>query len=180
MSHQNSTEWRKIIRFMFLYFYVFQQKLKYMCLQYLSSLFPYPYLQYIIHTQQIYIPYVCVCVSSSVVDCSLPGSFVHGILQARILEWAAISFSWGSSRPRDQTWVSCFTMWATREVHAPFMHAQLRSFYTLTLVIMQLTRGWPNLSSPNWKTYLKKIHVIKYFKMPTYKDREMNKIAVCW
>ena len=39
-------------------------------------------------------------------DCSPPGSSVHGILQARILEWVAISFSWGSSRQRDQTWVS--------------------------------------------------------------------------
>ena len=39
-------------------------------------------------------------------DCSLPGSSVHGILQARILEWVAISFSRGSSRPRDQTQVS--------------------------------------------------------------------------
>ena len=36
-----------------------------------------------------------------------PGSSVHGILQARILEWAAISFSRGTSRPRGQTWVSC-------------------------------------------------------------------------
>ena len=39
-------------------------------------------------------------------DCSLPGSSVHGILQARILEWVAIS-SRGSSRPRDQTYISC-------------------------------------------------------------------------
>ena len=39
-------------------------------------------------------------------DCSLPGSSVHGILPARILEWVAISFSRGSSLPRDQTWVS--------------------------------------------------------------------------
>ena len=37
------------------------------------------------------------------VDCSPPGSSVHGILQARILEWVAISFSRGSSQPRDQT-----------------------------------------------------------------------------
>ena len=54
------------------------------------------------------------------VDCSLPGSSIHGILQARILEWVAISFSRGSSQPRDQTQVSCiagrhFTLWATRE-----------------------------------------------------------------
>ena len=41
------------------------------------------------------------------VDCNLLGFSVHGILQARILEWIAISFSRGSSRPRDQTQVSC-------------------------------------------------------------------------
>ena len=51
---------------------------------------------------------------------SLPGSSVHGIFQARILEWVAIPFSRGSSWPRDQTWVSCiaggfFTVWASRE-----------------------------------------------------------------
>ena len=45
---------------------------------------------------------------------------VHRILQARILEWASIPFSRGSSQPRDWTWVSCivggfFTIWATRE-----------------------------------------------------------------
>ena len=48
-------------------------------------------------------------------DCSLPGSSVHGILQARMLEWVAIFFSGGSSSPRDRTWVSsiagnCFTL----------------------------------------------------------------------
>ena len=42
------------------------------------------------------------------VDCSLPGFSVHGILQARILEWVTISFSRGSSRPWDRTQVSCF------------------------------------------------------------------------
>ena len=52
--------------------------------------------------------------------CSLPGSSVHGIFQARVLEWVAISFSRGSSRPRDWTQVSCiagrrFTIWATWE-----------------------------------------------------------------
>ena len=39
-------------------------------------------------------------------DCSPPGSSIHGILQARILEWVAISFSRGPSRPRDRTQVS--------------------------------------------------------------------------
>ena len=40
------------------------------------------------------------------VDCSLPGFSVHGILQARILEWVNFSFSRGSSQPTDQTWAS--------------------------------------------------------------------------
>ena len=40
-------------------------------------------------------------------DCSSPGSSVHGILQTRTLRWVAIPFSRGSSRPRDRTWVSC-------------------------------------------------------------------------
>ena len=39
-------------------------------------------------------------------DCSQPSSSIHGIFQARILEWVTISFSRGSSRPRDQTQVS--------------------------------------------------------------------------
>ena len=54
------------------------------------------------------------------IDSNLPGSAVHGILQARILEWGAISFSRGIFRPRDQTQVSLiagrrFNLWATRE-----------------------------------------------------------------
>ena len=63
-------------------------------------------------------------------DCSLPGSSVHGIFQVWILEWGlplpspgvgvAIAFSRGSCRPRDRTWVSRivgrrFTVWATRD-----------------------------------------------------------------
>ena len=39
-------------------------------------------------------------------DCSLPGSSIHGIFQATVLEWVAISFSRGSSQPRDRTQVS--------------------------------------------------------------------------
>ena len=53
-------------------------------------------------------------------DCSWPGSLIYAILQARIPEWVAISFSRGSSWPWDWTWVSCiagrfFTIWTTRE-----------------------------------------------------------------
>ena len=58
------------------------------------------------------------------VECSPPGSSVHGIRQARILEWVAISFSRGSSQPRDRTQVSHiagrrFNLWATREALRP-------------------------------------------------------------
>ena len=49
-------------------------------------------------------PSAAVCDSMS---CSPPGSSVHGILQASILEWVAIPFRRGSSQSRDQTWVSC-------------------------------------------------------------------------
>ena len=45
--------------------------------------------------------------SCNPIDCSLPGSSVHGILHARILEWVAISLPRVSSQPRNQTWVSC-------------------------------------------------------------------------
>ena len=54
-------------------------------------------------------------------NCSLPGSSVHGIPQAGILELVVIPLSRGSSWPRDQTWVSCiagrfFTVWVTRDI----------------------------------------------------------------
>ena len=53
----------------------------------------------------------CVCDS---MDCSPPGSSVHGLLQAGILERVIISFSRGSSQPRDGTWVSCICCYVRR------------------------------------------------------------------
>ena len=57
-------------------------------------------------------------------DCTLPDSLAHGILQARILEWVAILVSRGSSQTRDRTRVSCiagrfFTVWATLPSEPP-------------------------------------------------------------
>ena len=60
------------------------------------------------------------------INCNQPGSSVHGILQARKLEWVAIPFSRASSQPRNQTWNSCnsrspvvrfFNNRATKEAH---------------------------------------------------------------
>ena len=78
-------------------------------------------------------------------DCSLPASSVHGIFQARVLEWAAICFSKGSSWLRDQTPVSHiagrhFTIWATREAQ--------RSM--LLLLLSHFSRVW--LCATPWTT----------------------------
>ena len=83
---------------------------------------------------------MCVCTQSlshgptfcGPLDCSLPGSSVHGLLQVRILEWVAIPYSRESSLSRDHTHVSCiadrfFIHWATWE--AKFL--ECRSFTTL-------------------------------------------------
>ena len=77
---------------------------------------------------------------------SPPSSSVHGILQARILEWVAIPFSRGSSRPRDWTQVSWiarafFTAWATREA--------LQIVYTYGNLFIWV-RVWESVVSSWW------------------------------
>ena len=74
-------------------------------------------------------------------DCSPLGSSVHGIFQARILEWVAIFFSRGSSQPSDRTRVSrltgrCFTVWATRECSHPVWYMQISSAYLRLLIFL--------------------------------------------
>ena len=76
--------------------------------------------------------------------CSLPGSSVYGILQARILEWVTISFSTGSSWPRNWTPVSCIagrflSDWATREASGIRISTHIRIYsythiYTYTYI----------------------------------------------
>ena len=66
-------------------------------------------------------------------NCSPPGSSVHGVLQARILEWITMPSSRGSSRPRDRTGISCVsctaggfsTHWATWEAHTNLWKLEL-------------------------------------------------------
>ena len=84
-------------------------------------------------------------------DCSLPGSSVHGILQARVLEWVAISFSRGSSQPMDWTQVSHiggrqFNLWATPLLDSKhfiwiwiefvFVHSFIDSFIHLSYILL--------------------------------------------
>ena len=65
------------------------------------------------HQHKLVLWYISVLITQSCptlcnpMNCSPPGSSVHGIFQASVLEWVAISFSKGSFRPRDLTWVSC-------------------------------------------------------------------------
>ena len=80
-------------------------------------------------TSQVSRPHVVLCLVAQScltlcdpMDCSPPGSSVHGILQARTLGWIAMPSSWGSSQPREWTQVSCIagrfiTIWVTREAH---------------------------------------------------------------
>ena len=76
------------------------------------------------------------------VDYSPPGFSVYGIVQASILEWVAISFSRGSSQPRDQTLVICISC-TGREIlyHCTFWEA------TLYLFLMELQKEIPSISS---------------------------------
>ena len=76
------------------------------------------------------------------------GSSVHGILQAKILEWVSISFSRGSSQLRDRTWVCCmagrfFTIWATKEAHTPLK----AHFEILSLIKSSQTLWTPTSTS---------------------------------
>ena len=81
----------------------------------------------------------------------LTGSLVHGILQARILEWVAIPFFRGSSHPRDKTQVSCvagrlFTIWVTRE--ALYTLDLVRThIYPLTPPLAKRVASWAKMSS---------------------------------
>ena len=94
---------------------------------------------------------------------SPPGSSVHGILQAKILEWVAIVFSRGSSRPRDRTQVPCiadrfFTIWAIREAQnkkeaVQKLHWKCPLKLSLRLFLVLAVDDSSQCISP-WKTHL--------------------------
>ena len=68
----------------------------------------------------------------NLIDCSPPGFSVHGILQARVLEWFAIPFSRGSSRPGNQTCVSCISCLS------PVLPGKPMEDYSLNVVLLAL------------------------------------------
>ena len=78
--------------------------------------------------------------SCNIMDRSLLGSSVHGISQAKVLEWVAISFFGGASWPRSQTHVSCIGRWI--HYHRITWEAQLSYCYLLNVVYL----GDKNLS----------------------------------
>ena len=89
---------------------------------------------------------------SDLVDHSLSDSSVHGILQARILEWVVMPSSRQSSWPGDWTWVFCiagrfFTMWATREV-PPTSRA---GFFPWHWVLLLISIAVTNTLGGPWK-----------------------------
>ena len=120
--------------------------------------------------------YVCVCVCVLVAQsyptlwysmkCSPPDSSVHGISQARILEWVAISISRGAFQSRDQTQVSCFagrflTVWAPRKPFYVYIHLHAHTHKYIASPVAQMVRNLPAVQetcirSLNWEDPLEK------------------------
>ena len=89
-------------------------------------------------------------------DCSPPSSFVHGILQARILEWIAVPFSRGSSQPWDRTHISCMAgrFFITSITHSFTMNIII--FYCMYCFITNLSESchlWLYLKSSLQNTF---------------------------
>ena len=94
---------------------------------------PLPKAPVMMKVTHVYVLFAQLCLTHcDPMDCSLPGSSVHGIFQPRILEWVVISFSRASSQPRDQTHISCvsciagrfFTPWDMGEANSCTAHTK--------------------------------------------------------
>ena len=91
---------------------------------------------------EVLVAQLCLTLYNSV-NCNPPGSSVHGISQAKILEWVAMPSSRGPFRPRDQTQVSCiagrvFTIWDNKEALGTWIYIKLVSsavIFTLSIVL---------------------------------------------
>ena len=105
-------------------------------------------------------------------DCSSPDSSVHGILQARILEWVTMPSFRGSSRSRDQTKISCVFcipggIFTTEPLQAPILGARLKFVFYLCFylcmcmyVFMYVYVYWYSLHYPKNLRWLRKMCAI--------------------
>ena len=99
-------------------------------------------------------------------DCCPPGSSVHGILQTRILEWVAISFSRGSAWPRNPTQVSRiagshFNLWATRKLKCTINNNAPESSWNHTALPRSAEKLSPMKPAPGSKK------IGDYYSIPT-------------
>ena len=104
-------------------------------------------------------------------DCSLPGSSVPSIFQTRILEWVAISFSKGASRPRDWTHVS-FVSCISRQIFFLFF------FFTTSAIweALGIANGsWLSKSSP-WRSVLELCHFQEFSQIITESTDSLNSV----
>ena len=122
------------------------------------------------------------------VDCSPPGSSVHGFSQARIPEWVAISFSKGSFWTRHGTRVSCiagrfFTIWATREIlaisHILFIDLSWKGIYGISSTCIQgeSENIWGWSSSPDTVfLYLLNITQVTWHLAASFRTDNLNTV----
>ena len=107
-------------------------------------------------------------------DCILPGFSVHGILQTRIVEWVAISFSRGSSPPRNRTSVStssCISRWVIYyycHLGSPYMcintciHTDLKALFYRLLFLLGMEKCFVCLN----EIFIKNFYWL--WNIPTY------------
>ena len=94
------------------------------------------------------------------IDCSLPGSSVHRIFQARILEWLAISFSKGSSQPQNRTWVSCVSCIA----HQSLTHWAIGNYLHIKKwTLLEVQRCYSECSDHMLRTLLRMWEIVKQY-----------------
>ena len=99
-------------------------------------------------------------------DCSLPGSCIYGILQARILEWVAIPFYSGSSWPREPTCISCIEGWFFSAEPLGKPHIVSYHLPIVTVILFSFQFGYLLFLFPLWlllwgPSIICLIHVVK-------------------
>ena len=138
-------------------------------------------------------------------DYSLPGSRVHELLQAGLLEWIVFPFSRESSQSRDQIWVSCiaggfFTVWATKEAHIPIRKIKIKIVRIprnklnqggKRPVLRKLLRHWPDKINQKWQKQVKNCHIhglkelkaeharASAFKEPVISYKSVSFVCLC-